>query len=247
LSFQNGALGIIGPTSTESAIHVRNVCDSKEIPLIETRIDVCPSTHVINLHPIPDDLARAYLDLINAWSWQGFTILYEDAPWLPVIDVIMRNYTDKFTVAVRELDVTANGNYRPILSQVKQSEDKNIVICCSIERLEEVLKQAQQVGLLSDQHNILITNLDMHTIDLEPYQHGGTNITGLRMIQPDDSNVREIVESLDAFLDRESMGQEQYGSRYESSNYDDMEVPWRKGLNAKHMRLSTALTYDAGL
>lgn len=32
---------------------------------------------------------------------------------------------------------------------------------------------------------------DLQTIDLEPYQHGGTNITGLRLIDPDDPFVQE--------------------------------------------------------
>lgn len=212
---------------------------------------------MINLHPTPGDLARAYLDLINAWNWQGFTILYEDAPWLPVIDVIMRNYTDKFTVAVRQLDVTGNGNYRPRLLQVKQSGDKNIVICSSIERLEDILKQSQQVGLLSDEHSILITNLDMHTIDLEPFQYGGTNITGLRMIVPDDPHVKAIVDDLAAYVNNEdsrNRGSKRYGGRHDDSRYNKYEEPsndneedWKSGLSIEHMRLTTALTYDAGI
>lgn len=247
---QGGALGILGPTSTESALHVRNVCDTKEIPLIETRLDAW-SKHVINLHPTPNDLARAFLDLISAFNWQGFTILYEDAPWLPIIDVIMRNYTaDKFTVAVRQLDITANANYRPRLLHIKKSEDKNIVICCSTEKLPEILKQAQQVGLLSDEHNILITNLDMHTIDLEPFQYGGTNITGLRMIFPDDPHVKEIIADLNAFAD-ESNGNYDTGRQgnkfnQEETIHEEVEYDWRQGLSAQKMLLSTALTYDAG-
>lgn len=39
---------------------------------------------------------------------------------------------------------------------------------------------------MSDQHQFIITSLDLHTIDLEPFQHGGTNITGVRLIDPED-------------------------------------------------------------
>ena len=169
----------------------------------------------------------------------------------------MRNYTDKFTVAVRQLDVIGNGNYRPRLLHVKQSGDKNIIICSSIEKLEEIFKQSQQVGLLSDEHNILITNLDMHTIDLEPFQYGGTNITGLRMIFPDDPHVKAIADDLNAYLnDEESKGRasNRYGGRHDESRYNKYEEPssdseddWRAGLSIEHMRLSTALTYDAGM
>lgn len=32
---------------------------------------------------------------------------------------------------------------------------------------------------MSDEHNYIITNPDMHTIDMEPFQYGGANITGI--------------------------------------------------------------------
>ena len=35
---------------------------------------------------------------------------------------------------------------------------------------------------------------DLHTIDLEPYQHGGTNITGLRMVDPQSEIVQRTVK-----------------------------------------------------
>jgi len=73
-------IAIVGPTSPDSAVHVRNICDAKEIPLIETRIDGS-ARDVINLHPKPEDMGRAILDLINDADWEGFTIVYESAPW----------------------------------------------------------------------------------------------------------------------------------------------------------------------
>jgi hypothetical protein len=54
----------------------------------------------------------------------------------------------------------------------------NILLCCSIDILPDVFKQAQQVGIMTDHHQYIVTTMDMHTIDLEPYQYGGTNITG---------------------------------------------------------------------
>lgn len=73
-------MGIIGPSSPESILHIRSICDSKEIPLIETSIDGS-AKDVINLHPTPEDLGKVYLDMIHAWDWEGFTVLYQDAPW----------------------------------------------------------------------------------------------------------------------------------------------------------------------
>lgn len=62
---------------------------------------------------------------------------------------------------------------------MKKSGETNFIVDCSIKILNEVLKQAMQVGLMSDTHSYLITNLDLHTIDLFPYKHGGANITGV--------------------------------------------------------------------
>lgn len=34
----------------------------------------------------------------------------------------------------------------------------------------------------------------MHTVNLEPFVYGGTNITGIRLIDPEDPVVRETVK-----------------------------------------------------
>lgn len=33
----------------------------------------------------------------------------------------------------------------------------------------------------------------MHTVNLEPFVHGGTNITGIRMIDPKNQRVKDAV------------------------------------------------------
>lgn len=58
----------------------------------------------------------------------------------------------------------------------------------------ELELQAQQIGLLVDTYQIILTNLDAHTIDLEPYQYGGANITTLRMIDATSVSLTEYAE-----------------------------------------------------
>jgi len=62
--------------------------------------------------------------------------------------------------------------------------------------LPEFFKQAQQVGLVTSDYRYIIGNLDWHTMDLEPYQHAGTNITGLRLVSPDSEQVQEVAKAL---------------------------------------------------
>lgn len=179
---------------------------------------------------------------------------------------LLKKYDNKgFTVTVRQLDVTSNENYRPQLRRVKHSEDKNIIISCSIEALPEILKQAQQVGLLTEDHQFIITSLDMHTIDLEPFQHSGSNITGVRLISPEDPMVVHITSFFEEKYkdkmekEKEKNSRENNGSKDDDDDDDDKKedspdagddndedaVP--PGLTADSIRVDTALTYDAVL
>lgn len=54
----------------------------------------------------------------------------------------------------------------------------NYVVNCGKKSLEVFLEQAQQVGIMSDEHSYIIMNPDFQTIDIDPYKHGGSNITG---------------------------------------------------------------------
>lgn len=77
-----GIMGLLhGPLSHDAAVHVRNICDAKEMPLLETRFDLDTEQPVINLHPHPSALARLYSDLVDAWGWDSFTIVYENSGW----------------------------------------------------------------------------------------------------------------------------------------------------------------------
>lgn len=156
-----------------------------------------------------------------------FTLIL--APYLPRVADLLKMYDHKgYTVTVRQLDLNLNDNYRPVLRRIKQSDDNNIVLDCSIEALPEILKQAQQVGLLTDHHQILITNLDMHTIDLEPYQYSGTNITGIRLIDPEDLTVQMV-------------------TRYFADTQQSLSLDVPEGLTPEKMLVETALMYDAVL
>lgn len=49
--------------------------------------------------------------------------------------------------------------FRPLLKQIKNSAESHIVLDCTTERIYDVLKQAQQIGMMSDYHSYLITSL----------------------------------------------------------------------------------------
>lgn len=60
--------------------------------------------------------------------------------------------------------------------------------------------QAQQVGLLTENHHYIIMTLDAHTIDLEPFQFSGTNFTLLRLVNP----LSPLMESFVKYVNEEN-------------------------------------------
>lgn len=171
--------------------------------------------------------------------------MHFDVCRLPQVEFILKNYPDGHTITVRQLDITSNENYRPQLRRVKLSEDKNIILCCSIDALPEILKQAQQVGLMTDQHQFIITSLDMHTIDLEPFQYSGTNITGFRLISPTDEVVKQVTDFFTRLHWKNTIKDTDAGDTLETGEYDERSQV-SEGLSAEKIRVETALTYDAG-
>lgn len=103
---------------------------------------------------------------------------------------------------------------RPLLKQIKNSGVAHIVLDCSTEKIYDVLKQSQQIGMMSDYHSYLITSLvcifessgiftilyiklhfqqDLQTIDLDEFKYSGTNITAFRLVDPENSLVHKTV------------------------------------------------------
>lgn len=132
------------------------------------------------------------------------------------------------TITVRQLDLGLQDNYRAVLRRIKVSEEKNIILHCSATILPEVLKQAQQVGIITDQHQFIITSPDLHTLDLEPYQYSGTNITGIRLIDPEDPRLVQVTDLWKRLHEEQGL-----------------ELP--ESLLPSNIRTEVALTFDSVL
>ena len=48
-----------------------------------------------------------------------------------------------------------NQDYRPLLKEIKKSEETRIVLDCDFDKISLILAQADEVGLLTDYHNYL--------------------------------------------------------------------------------------------
>ena len=96
---------------------------------------------------------------------------------------------------MKQLEHNENG-YRDVLKEIFMSESSFIVLDCEKQILAEVLKQCQQVGLISQGYYFLLTSLDVHTVNLDDFKHGGTNFTNFRMIDVDKPEVQNVLYSI---------------------------------------------------
>ena len=94
------------------------------------------------------------------------------------------------------------------MREVKKSGEIHIVLDCDVENVITVLREAKAVGMMTAYHNLLITSLDLHLVDMEEFKYGGTNITALRLVDPYRSTVQVCQASLNyhGSLNSNSMG-----------------------------------------
>ena len=95
---RNGVVAIFGPQDSISSMQVRSICENFEIPHIETRLDYerDRTDLSINFYPHPFQLSKVYMDLIKAWDWKSFAIIYENNDGMnEVHELVFRNYNQK--------------------------------------------------------------------------------------------------------------------------------------------------------
>lgn len=197
----SGVVAILGPMVGAASQHVQAICDSLEVPHIEIKPDLMlrKPDLAINLYPSYDVLARAYIDLIQAWNWTSFAVVYESSEAMIRLQDIFKElsglYAKKWTIKLFQL--YPNSQYRDLFWNVKKSGENNIVLDVSREHMFECLKQAQQVGLMTEKQSYLITSLDLPSINLEDFRYGRTKITGLQLINRSNSKtLNKIVGEL---------------------------------------------------
>ncbi|KAH8409835.1 hypothetical protein KR222_009321, partial [Zaprionus bogoriensis] len=193
--FQTGIAGVFGPSSRHTAVHLMSVCDAMDIPHIYSYMG--EYAEGFNLHPHAADIANALYSLVTAFEWSRFTFLYESAEYLSILNELNSLFgMNGPIVTVLRYDMQLNGNYKPILRRVRKSQDNRIVVVGSTDTIPEFLNQAQQVGIINEDYNFIIGNLDFHSFDLEEYKYSEANITSLRLFSPEKMAVKELLEKI---------------------------------------------------
>lgn len=132
-----------------SSYHVMNICDAKEIPYINTYMDKNAASNLaaLNMYPSEESLIQILIDVVNATQSKSLTILYESPLWLNRVTKLLE-FNNKFgrKISIRNLDYNTNSEFRPVLQEIRDSDDQNIILECSIEPLSTILKQVSNLS-----------------------------------------------------------------------------------------------------
>ncbi|XP_013173425.1 PREDICTED: glutamate receptor ionotropic, kainate 2-like [Papilio xuthus] len=197
---ESNVFGVFGPIHRTSLQHIQSIADYLELPQIITEFIEAQNRNwsAINLYPNHIAYSQVFADIIKMKGWTDFTIIYEGAELLPFLNNIltMQNLVTDENILMTVVQLPEGDDYRSQLKNIKMSGSVNYLVISGQENLSEILLQAQQVGIMSDKHSYVIMNPDFHSIDIELFKHGGSNITGVRFFDQSSENIQNFIKSL---------------------------------------------------
>ena len=123
--------------------------------------------------------------MVESFGWKSLTILYQDNHSLLRLQELLKAPMQSNTkIVLRKLSFGDGDDNGEVLMEVKQSGAIHIVLDCDHDNVKKVLSKADDVGLVTAYHSYLITNLDLHLVDLERFKDSSVNITSLRLVDP---------------------------------------------------------------
>ncbi|XP_060072907.1 glutamate receptor ionotropic, kainate 2-like [Ylistrum balloti] len=189
---------LFGPRSNNIASFTNSLCSALHIPHIEFREDgnmEPPQGYSINLHPNAQQLAQAYQAVIEYYRMKELLIIYGEKEGLVKMQNILRSVSQEPSknVYIRQADRT---NMRQVLKEAKKKNWTNMIVDMNATGTGLLLKIALQEGMIDPYHHYIFTTLDIDSIELENYKHNYVNLTGFRLVDPQDEFTRQIIEDM---------------------------------------------------
>ncbi|XP_077486226.1 glutamate receptor ionotropic, kainate 2-like [Amblyomma americanum] len=186
---EQGVLAVLGPEQPDTACLVRSACARHRIPHVYLYRGVdgnrgLPADSVsLTLTPSPEELGGALRDLVEAQRWTHFTIIYERPDALARLRGLLQlSLPGGHAVPVSLRLLPYEADPRPLLRDMAKGGEINFVLDLTAQRLTDVLRHAQKIGIITEYHNYIVTTLDLHTVELSGFQNSGTNLSGFQLL-----------------------------------------------------------------
>ncbi|XP_018010679.1 glutamate receptor ionotropic, kainate 2-like [Hyalella azteca] len=102
--------------------------------------------------PLP---SQAYRSVLQALGWQDLVVVCDSSEGLLRVKELLKD--DAFRVTLR--DLPRGLDYRELLKAIKLSGIVHILLEVHRSKIHSLLKQAQQIGLMTAYHHYFITSL----------------------------------------------------------------------------------------
>ncbi|XP_067675457.1 glutamate receptor ionotropic, kainate 2-like isoform X1 [Haliotis asinina] len=189
-----------GPKDPTLAGFVNSLCTSVQIPHVELRLDTAAdhlSGKTINLYPNVEQLSKAFTDLIRYYGWKQMLVIYGNTEDLMKVQSVIRgNFETSFDIMVRQVDYR---NMRDVLKEAKEKKWTNMLVDLNLNYTSLLMKMALQEGMIDPYHHYILTNLDIESIDMENYRYNYVNLTGFRMVDPNNDYVRDVMKAMEVY------------------------------------------------
>ena len=128
-------------------------------------------------------------------GWKSLVILFQNEDSLVRLQelLMLPKSFDDVSINLRQLDLDTD-DYRPLLKEIKKAGETRIVLDCDFEKVGNILKQAEEIGLVSEYYAYLITNLDVERLELAAYKFINVNITGFRVVDTSYQYIDDYVK-----------------------------------------------------
>jgi glutamate receptor, ionotropic, invertebrate len=106
-------------------------------------------------------------------------------------DILQIHSPEDSPITIRQLD--GGPDYRPLFKEIQASGENHIILDVSVDKVMDILRQAQEVKMLEDYQRYILTSLDTHTLDFEELKFVPANITSVRLIDTKSFEVKTAV------------------------------------------------------
>ncbi|XP_017064350.1 glutamate receptor ionotropic, kainate 2 [Drosophila eugracilis] len=194
-----GVIAIFGPSTGSSSDIIASICDTLDIPHIvydwipnESIPDREHSTMTLNVHPDNLLLSQGLAEIVQSFGWRSFTVVYESDKELQQLqDILQFGEPSSNPTTVKQLG--SDDDHRPFLKEIKLSTDNCLILHCSPDNLLKILQQANELKMLGEYQSVFIPQLDTHSIEFGDLSGVEANITTVRIIDPTDFHIKNVV------------------------------------------------------
>ncbi|XP_050415391.1 glutamate receptor isoform X2 [Patella vulgata] len=196
-----GIFAFYGKTDTKSFSIIQSFSNAFRMPYITFSLcgtaDQREKPYVVFIKPSYTD---AITDIIKTFGWTRMDYIYDSDEGLMRVQYIYNklkeaNFTNNVDIGFRRVEDinNAHADLRR-LDRYHADSAKNVILdLSSQEAYRKILKQIPEVGMNRDGYNYLMGTLDMLSLNLTRFRHGGVNITGFQLVNHSSPRVQTFL------------------------------------------------------